>query len=137
MESTPNEEDFIAETRALMAIPEPQRSQYVQDVILSLVNALKKVKNQIELLDSLMKKGTLKAIQQAKQVRQDINQLINELNEKSAVIIPAVLYTIKGGPRTINCHNCGAEITVNETDFRQFYLNIMKEELGETKLEKE
>ena len=129
MEQTPNKDAFIAETRALMAIPEPQRSEYVEQVILSLVEALKKIKEQVQLLDSLMKQGTLKAIQQAKIVRQNIDQLMQELNDKSPILIPAILYTVKGGNKTLNCPECGAEITVQEPDFRQFYLSLLKKEL--------
>jgi len=132
-----NEDPLIREVRALMAIPEPKRSEYVKSVILSLVEGLKKIKTQVELLDSLMKQGTLKAIQQAKQVRQDIDQLMQELNDKASILIPAILYTIKGGSKTFNCPECGAEITLNEPDFRNFYLQIMKKELGEPKQEEE
>ena len=130
MEQVSDHEDLIAETRALMAIPEPQRSEYVKQVILSLVEALKKIGDQVKLLDSLMKQGTLKAVQQAKQVRQDINQLMKELNEKSPILIPALLYTIKGGNKTLNCPNCGAKITIQEPDFRNFYLSLIKKEIG-------
>ncbi|RLJ02142.1 MAG: hypothetical protein DRP08_04805 [Candidatus Aenigmatarchaeota archaeon] len=112
-----------------MAIPEPQRSEYVEQVILSLVEALKKIKEQVQLLDSLMKQGTLKAIQQAKIVRQNIDQLMQELNDKSPILIPAILYTVKGGNKTLSCPECGAEITVQEPDFRQFYLSLLKKEL--------
>jgi len=131
VEQIPNEDAFIAETRALMAIPEPQRSEYVKQVILSLVEALKKIGDQVQLLDSLMKQGTLKAIQQAKQVRQDLDQLMKELNGKSTILIPAILYTIKGGNKTFNCPECGAEITIEEQDFRNFYLSLIKKELHE------
>jgi len=81
VEQIPNEDTFIVETRALMAIPEPQRSEYVKQVILSLMEALKKIGDQVQLLDSLMKQGTLKAIQQAKLVRQDIDRLMKELQK--------------------------------------------------------
>jgi len=126
----PTEQTFIKETKALMAIPEPQRSEYVKQVILSLIEALKKIADQARLLDSLMKQGTLKAIQQAKLVRQDIDQLMKELNEKSPILIPALLYTIKGGNKTLDCPKCGAKITIQEPDFRNFYLSLIKKEIG-------
>ena len=131
MEQVSDHEDLIAETRALMAIPEPQRSEYVKQVILSLVEALKKIGDQARLLDSLMNQGTLKAIQQAKLVRQDIDRLMKELNKKSPILIPALLYTIKGGNKTLTCPNCGAKITIQEPDFRNFYLSLIKKELHE------
>ena len=126
MEQTSNHKDLIAETRALMAIPEPQRSEYVKQVILSLMEALKKIGDQVQLLDSLMKQGTLKAIQQAKLVRQDIDRLMKELNDKSSILIPAILYTVKGGNKTFNCPKCKAEITIEEPNFRNFYLELIK-----------
>jgi len=84
------EESIIEETRALMAIPEPQRSEYVKNVILSVYEAAKKIMN-------------LPKLQQA----QKANQLLNELNDKATILIPAVMYTIK-------------------PEFRNFYLQLMK-----------
>jgi len=72
------EKSIIEETRALMSIPEPQRSEYVKQVILSVYEAAKKI----------MK---LPKLQQA----QKANQLLAELNDKATILIPAVMYTIK------------------------------------------
>lgn len=104
----PSEE--IEETRALMAIPEPQRSQYVKDVILSVIEAVKKIANQPKL-------------QQAVKLK----QIQKELEDKKPVILPSVLYTVKGGPKTFKCPHCQADLTINETDFRAFFIELMKE----------
>ena len=99
----------VDETRALMAIPEPQRSQYVEAVITSLIEGVKNIVNKPLL-----------------QQRDKLKQIQKELEEKRPIIEPALLYTVKGGDKPFQCPKCQAELTIHETNFREFYISLMR-----------
>lgn len=91
-----------------MSIPEPQRTIYVKQVVLSL----------IQVLEQIM---ALPKIQQAKAAQ----EMFNELKVKAPAILPAILYTVKRGSISFKCPSCGEDLTIEEPDFRAFYTELM------------
>jgi hypothetical protein len=73
------EEPYIRESERLMAMPEPQRNAYVNQVILNLAQAINKIAQTPGLL---RKKGM-------------VEKLVNEWTLKSPKILPALIYSIQ------------------------------------------
>jgi hypothetical protein len=72
-------EPYIRESEKLMAMPEPQRDAYVNQVILNLAQAIKKIAETPGLLN---KKGM-------------VEKLVDEWTKKSAKILPPLIYSIQ------------------------------------------
>lgn len=77
--STEEEDPVVLETRALMAMREDERFEYVKGVIESLGAAFKEIINQ---------KGRLNQMKMGQ-------ELWNELDEKAPELIPPIIYSIK------------------------------------------
>jgi len=73
------EEAFIKETKALLAIPEEERIKYVKEVLSSLNSAV----SEILKAKSLVKKKKL------------FNRFIREFEEKGTVLMTCFLYAVK------------------------------------------
>lgn len=69
---------YLAQADKIIKMPEPQRTQYVTQVILSLVPAIRKVMQA--------------PLTQKKQI---IDKLIEEWSLKSHILLPAIFYSIK------------------------------------------
>lgn len=112
---TPEEREklFIKATETLIALPEPQLSEYIESVILSIIEALKEV-------------NSLPKLQQ-------INAslvLLHEIAQNSPSLVPAFLYTIKPGAIKSNCPHCKKPIEVPQANFRPFYEKLISETMN-------
>jgi hypothetical protein len=70
---------YIEESNRILAMPEPQRTQYVTQVILSLAVAIKKIAETQGLLNKKRK----------------LEKLIGEWMQKSPKLLPPLIYSIK------------------------------------------
>ena len=73
-------ENLIEETRWLLNLPEPQRTEYVRDMINGLSKSIKQITNH---QGGMAEKLAL------------INGFIQELDEKATVLIPPITYAVK------------------------------------------
>ena len=73
------EEQLEKETRWLMSLPEKQRTEYVNQVLESIAESIRRIASQ---------PNNMEKLQMAK-------ALFDELNKKSTTIIPPVIYAIR------------------------------------------
>lgn len=73
-------EKLVEETRWLLNLPEPKRTEYVRDIINGLSKSIKQISNH---QGGMAEKLAL------------VNALIQELDEKASVLIPPITYAVK------------------------------------------